>query len=72
MTTGNFVPGGRSIVQLKDIDNILKAAQELDLTLPLTQMQRERFYRLCHELGGAELDHSALYLELLDRNNISV
>ncbi|MCB1427815.1 MAG: NAD(P)-dependent oxidoreductase [Nitratireductor sp.] len=72
MTTGNFVPGGRSIVQLKDIDNILKAAQELDLTLPLTQMQRERFHRLCHELGGAELDHSALYLELLDRNNISV
>ncbi|MEZ5791501.1 MAG: NAD(P)-dependent oxidoreductase [Nitratireductor sp.] len=70
MTTGNFVPGGRSIVQLKDIDNILKAAGELDLTLPLTEMQRERFHRLCHELGGSELDHSALYLELLDRNGI--
>ena len=70
MTTGNFVPGGRSIVQLKDIDNILAAAGELDLTLPLTEMQRERFHRLCHELGGSELDHSALYLELLDRNGI--
>ena len=70
MTTGNFVPGGRSIVQLKDIDNILKAAGELDLTLPLTEMQREGFHRLCHELGGSELDHSALYLELLDRNGI--
>ena len=70
MTTGNFAPGGRSIVQLKDIDNILAAAGELDLTLPLTEMQRERFHRLCHELGGSELDHSALYLELLDRNGI--
>jgi len=31
-------------------------------------MLGERFARLCDELGGADLDHCALYLELLDRN----
>ena len=70
MTSNNFAPGGRSSVQLKDMNNIMGAAQALRLELPLSAMQQQRFARLCNELGGADLDHSALYLELLDRNGL--
>lgn len=67
MTTGNFQPGGASANQLKDLDNALAEAESLNLTLPATQSVRDRFVALCETLDGKDLDHSALYLELLDR-----
>ena len=70
MTTGNFVPGGRSKFQLKDIDNALEAARESSLTLPLAEQMRARFNRLITDLDGGDLDHSAIWLELLDLNGI--
>lgn len=60
--------GGPSRLQLKDLDNVLSAADDAGVDLPLSRQMRERYYRLVHELGGAELDHSALYLELEARN----
>ena len=71
MSEGNFVPGGLSKFQLKDLDNTLDEAAGLNLTLPSTQHVRDRFAHLCEAMNGAELDHSALYLELKERNGLS-
>ena len=71
MTEDNFVPGGLSRLQLKDINNALEEAKAAGLTLPLAEQVQARFERLCDELEGSELDHSALYLELCDINKDS-
>lgn len=71
MTTGNFVPGGLSKFQLKDLDNLLNESGQLGLDLPVSQMTRDRFEDFCTNLDGAEKDHSGLYLELLKRNGLS-
>ncbi|MCY0148731.1 NAD(P)-dependent oxidoreductase [Hoeflea sp. G2-23] len=69
MQTDDFAPRGRASVQLKDLDNILLEAEEFGIRLPLVTAVRDRFARLVGPLAGADLDHSALYLELLDLNN---
>lgn len=71
MTTGNFEPGGLSKFQLKDLDNLLYEAREIGVALPLAQDVRDRFDRFCADLGGADKDHSGLFLELLDINGLS-
>lgn len=68
MADENFVPGGRSVFQLKDLNNLTEEARHLGLTLPLSELQQSRFHHLVHEMNGADLDHSALFLELLERN----
>jgi 3-hydroxyisobutyrate dehydrogenase-like beta-hydroxyacid dehydrogenase len=70
MEERNFEPGGRSVFQLKDLNNLLSSAQSLDLDLPLASALRERFHTLVHTMNGGDLDHAALYLELLEHNNI--
>ncbi|WP_108484411.1 NAD(P)-dependent oxidoreductase [Oceaniglobus ichthyenteri] len=71
MTTGNFAPGGLSKMQLKDLNNLLEEADHLNLTLPASQQARDRFDTYCAEMGGADLDHSGLFQELLARNKLS-
>ena len=71
MTTGDFVPGGPAKFQVKDMSNVLDEAADLALDLPLTHIVRDRFSRLVSELEGGDKDHSALYLELLDRNGLA-
>lgn len=68
MTTGDFVPGGTSRTQEKDMNNVLDEASDLALTLPLTKIVRDRYTRLVEALDAGDKDHSALYLELLDLN----
>ncbi|MDJ0614109.1 MAG: NAD(P)-dependent oxidoreductase [Rhizobiaceae bacterium] len=70
MTTGNFEPGGLSRLQLKDINNALEEARKAGLSLPLAEQVQERFKRLCDELDGSEMDHSAIFVELCDRNGL--
>ena len=70
MTTGNFIPGGLSKFQLKDLDNLLNEAAQLGLTLPLSENVRSRFAHFCAELDGADKDHSGLYLELRAQNGL--
>lgn len=70
MSTGDFVPGGRASVQVKDLDNILTEAEALDLTLPMAAHVRERFAHLIGSMGQGDADHSALYLELLAQNGL--
>ena len=71
MTDNDFAPRGRATIQLKDLDNILAEARALGLTLPMTVDMQRRYERLCTRMGAADLDHAALFLELLDRNQAS-
>ncbi len=71
MTDNDFAPRGRATIQLKDLDNILAEARALGLTLPMTVDMQRRYERLCTQMGAADLDHAALFLELLDRNQAS-
>ncbi|WP_171128572.1 MULTISPECIES: NAD(P)-dependent oxidoreductase [unclassified Ruegeria] len=71
MSEGNFEPGGLSKFQVKDLDNTLEEARSLGLELPSTQSVRDRFAYLIEDMGGADWDHSALYLELKKRNGMS-
>lgn len=68
MEERDFVPGGRSMFQLKDLNNLLASAGSLDLTLPLATAVRDRFETLVHSMDGGDLDHAALFLELLTKN----
>ena len=70
MTTGNFVPGGLTKFQIKDLDNVLAEAASLSLTLPTVTAINDRFKRLRDAMDGGEMDHSALYLELKDLNGL--
>ena len=68
MTDRNFVPGGPSRLQLKDLQNILLEAKALEINLPFAQSAHDRYSRLVESLEGSELDHSALFVELLNVN----
>ena len=68
MSERNFDPGGPSRLQLKDLKNILAEAKALNVDLPFSIAAHDRFSRLVNSLDGSELDHSALFLELLDTN----
>ena len=68
MEKRDFAPGGRSSVQLKDLDNVLAEAEALGLRLPLVAALRDRYARLAGPMGHGDLDHSALFLELLEIN----
>ena len=70
MSEGNFVPGGLSKFQVKDLDNTLAEADALGLKLPSTQAVRDRFAYFIEEMEGGDLDHSGLYLELKKRNGL--
>ena len=66
MSTRNFVPGGLSRLQVKDLDNVL--AEAGGLTLPVVQAVRDRFRRYIDDLDGGNRDHAGLFEELLDLN----
>ncbi len=66
MINGDFEPGGRAELQLKDLRTSRELAQGLGLDLPLLGLT-EKLYREMCDHGRSALDHSALYLELADR-----
>jgi 3-hydroxyisobutyrate dehydrogenase-like beta-hydroxyacid dehydrogenase len=70
MLAGNFVPGGPAKYQLKDIRTATTLARSLGLELPVTELSETLFAALADK-GGADLDHSALYLELRRRNGLT-
>jgi 2-hydroxy-3-oxopropionate reductase len=71
MQEDDFAGRGRVAVQIKDLDNVLIEARELGIRLPMVEAVRDRFVRLADELSGGNLDHSALFVELLDLNGRS-
>jgi 2-hydroxy-3-oxopropionate reductase len=64
MVRGDFTPGGRSVAQLKDIDNALTVASGAGLDLPLSRQIAEGFRDLVSQYDGGDLDHAAYYLWL--------
>lgn len=68
MIERNFEPGGTSRIQLKDLGSILKTADDLSLSLPLTETVHEAFAAFVED-GGGEKDHSALLLHLEKLND---
>ncbi|MGB1337315.1 NAD(P)-dependent oxidoreductase [Planktomarina sp.] len=71
MTHMDFTPGGLCALQLKDLNNALAEAESFGLRLPTLENTRDRFDHLVYEMDGADLDHAALYLELLARNGLA-
>ena len=71
MSKRNFESGGSVRTQLKDLQNIQKVAQILGLELPMVNKVTERYSALSINSLNLEKDHSALFLELLDRNKIT-
>ncbi|MBB4953579.1 2-hydroxy-3-oxopropionate reductase [Agrobacterium vitis] len=69
MVRSDFTPGGRSVAQLKDLNNALTVASESQLTLPLSEQVRSSFDDLVNNKGGAELDHAAYFLWLKQIQN---
>ena len=67
----DFVPGGLSKFQLKDLDNVLAEAAGAGLVLPVVQHVRDRFEHFVHHMDGGDQDHSGLFLELLAQNGLT-
>lgn len=67
MVRGDFTPGGRSVVQLKDLDNVLAAAGAAELDLPLARTAADAYRDFVENHDGGDLDHSAYYLWLARR-----
>ena len=61
MVAGNYTPGGRSVAQLKDLDNAAAQAASTGTELPLAETVRAAFRDLVENRDGAELDHSAYF-----------
>lgn len=66
MLERNFVPGGQVKSQLKDLRNVLAAAQAAGLTLPVTELVTRQYETIEHSLPTA--DHSAALLALEKMN----
>ncbi len=67
MVRGDFTPGGRSVAQLKDLDNAMNVAASFGLDLPLANTVRAAFRDFVDNHDGGELDHSAYYIWLAQR-----
>jgi 2-hydroxy-3-oxopropionate reductase len=67
--TADFQPGGPAKYQLKDQTTAAALARKLELDLPVTELVLT-LYEALVEHGDGDLDHSALYRELLRRNGL--
>jgi 3-hydroxyisobutyrate dehydrogenase-like beta-hydroxyacid dehydrogenase len=66
MLDRNFMPGGQVKSQLKDLKNVLVAAADAGLVLPVTALVAERYASIVDELPRA--DHAAALLALEKMN----
>ncbi|RME97904.1 MAG: NAD(P)-dependent oxidoreductase, partial [Alphaproteobacteria bacterium] len=69
MIAGDFNPGARSEIQLKDTRTAEELARSLGLELPVTSLVRKIYESLCRH-GWGDRDHNAPWLELLRRNSL--
>jgi 3-hydroxyisobutyrate dehydrogenase-like beta-hydroxyacid dehydrogenase len=66
MLDRNFVPGGQVKSQLKDLRNVLAAAAEAGLALPLTSAAARSYASIEGELGSADQAAALLALERIN------
>jgi len=64
MLQRDFVPGGRINVHIKDLNNILEAAHEAGVRLPVSETLLKLMTAVRDELQGGGYDHSAVLLAL--------
>lgn len=60
MIKGNFEPGAKSEVQLKDLRTSRVLAESLGIELPVLRLAESLYERMC-DAGLGSLDHSGLY-----------
>ncbi|MGB3120611.1 MAG: NAD-binding protein, partial [Verrucomicrobiales bacterium] len=61
MVTGNFVPGGRSRLQLKDVREAVRIMEEQGLELPMLRQNHALWEEMVHQRDMGDLDHSGLW-----------
>lgn len=64
MVDREFIPGAKATTQIKDLETILATAKEIGFEMPLAREVYERYLDLRDRLGGGDLDHAALFLQL--------
>ncbi len=64
MVDREFIPGGKVTTQIKDMETILAAGAEVGLELPLSREVYRRYLDLRDRMGGGDLDHAALFLQI--------
>lgn len=70
MIERDFSKRGAMTVQLKDMRNALTTAEEIGFEAPITALFEQLFAQSV-EHGLADLDHSALFVELASRNGMA-
>ena len=63
MIDKDFTPKGRTVVHLKDMNNILECANSYNTHLPISNLIKEMYKSLVKN-GHGETDHSSLYKEI--------
>jgi len=66
MLERNFMPGGAIAIQIKDLENVLEAARECGVAMPVAEKMRDLFETVRDSLGGGTYDHSAALLAIED------
>jgi 2-hydroxy-3-oxopropionate reductase len=64
MVDREFIPGAKATTQIKDLETILETAREIGFEMPLSKEVYTRYLDLRDRLGGGDLDHAALFLQL--------
>ena len=67
MIEKDFAPRGKSITHLKDMNNILKCAEDVNVNLPISKLIQDMYQNLV-DRGLGNDDHSVLYKEIIERN----
>ena len=67
MIEKDFAPRGKSITHLKDMNNILKCAEDVSVNLPISKLIQS-MYQSIVDRGLGNDDHCALYKEILEKN----
>ena len=70
MVQGNFVPGAKAEVQLKDLKTSRQLAESLGLNLPVLSLTESLYREMC-EAGHNDLDHSGLFVYLREKSRQS-
>lgn len=68
MVNGDFEPGGRAELHLKDLGIVLETGKSLNVPLPVSSVVRQKYAEL-QALNRGHLDHSALLTLVEDRAN---
>ena len=63
MINKDFIPKGRTSIHLKDMNNILESAKNVNLYLPISTLVKN-MYKTLVENGHGDEDHSSLYKEI--------